>query len=82
MDGPYQKLQATIEKTWKDVITVPYLMVAATDGRHYHKVSDHVYRFSAQQMFKQELAMIHSVDESIKIEHYLECVQFYRSLIA
>jgi carboxypeptidase PM20D1 len=82
MDEPYQKLQATIEKTWKDVITVPYLMVAATDGRHYHAISDHVYRFSAQQMFKQELAMIHSVDESIKIEHYLECVQFYRTLIA
>ena len=81
LSGPFKKLQATIEKTWKDVITVPYLMVAATDGRHYHSVSNHVYRFSAQQMFKEELSMIHSIDESIKVEHYLECVQFYRQLI-
>ena len=82
LEGPYLTLKNTIEKTWQDVITVPYLMVAATDARHYHAVSDHVYRFSAQQMFKEELSMIHSVDESIKVEHYLECVQFYRQLIA
>jgi carboxypeptidase PM20D1 len=81
LDGPYLDLQKAIETTWNKVITVPYLMVAATDGRHYHAISDHVYRFSAQQMFQEELAMIHSVDESIKVDHYLECIQFYRTLI-
>lgn len=82
MEGPYLHLKKTIEATWPGVITVPYLMVAATDARHYHPVSNHVYRFSAQPMFKEELAMIHSVDESINIDHYIECVQFYRQLIA
>jgi carboxypeptidase PM20D1 len=81
LEGPYPFLQNIIEKTWGEVLTVPYLMVAATDGRHYHQISDHVYRFSAQQMGPLELSMIHSVDESILTKHYLECVQFYRHLV-
>jgi carboxypeptidase PM20D1 len=81
LEGPYPFLQSLIEKTWGEILTVPYLMVAATDGRHYHQISNHVYRFSAQKMGPLELSMIHSVDESILRTHYLECVQFYRHLV-
>ncbi len=80
-DKTYDKLTQTIRKIWPDVITTPYLMMAATDSRYYHKISQHVYRFSAMPLSQEEFAMIHAANESIHVDNLINTVRFYVQLI-
>lgn len=80
-DQTYDKLTHTIRKIWPNVIPTPYLMMAATDSRYYHKVSSHVYRFSAMPLTQEEFGMIHGANESISIENLSNTVRFYVQLI-
>jgi carboxypeptidase PM20D1 len=80
-DATYDKLTRTIRKVWPNAIPSPYLMMAATDARYHHRMSDHVYRFSPMALTSSEFAMIHGENESIQIEHLFTMVRFYIELI-
>lgn len=77
----FHLIEQAISKTWGDVVTTPYLMMAATDSRFYHRITDHVYRFSPMELSKADRAMIHGVDEQIKVETLLNVVRFYIHLL-
>ena len=77
----WQALQSAIRQTWPEAIVSPYLMYACTDSRHYHTISDHVYRFSAMELTKQDRELIHSHNERILLENLARIVQFYTRLM-
>jgi len=80
-DDAFDALKDAVYETWDNSVVSPYLMMAATDSRYYHRISEHVYRFSPMQMHLEERAMIHSVNESIKIDYLMECITFYHHLL-
>ena len=77
----WDKVSAAVAETWPQCIVSPYLMVQCSDSRHYGKISDKVYRFSAMDMTAQERATIHGHNERIRLESIGRAVEFYIRLM-
>ena len=77
----YRKVASAVEATWNGCITSPYLMVQCSDSRHYGKISDKVYRFSAMDLTKEERGTIHGNNERIRVETIHRSVEFYIRLL-
>lgn len=78
----YKVLKETIAETWQDAIVSPYLMIACSDARHYARISDRVYRFSAMALSGEERKTIHGHDERIRLENFDKVIVFYMRLLA
>ena len=56
-------------------------MVACSDSRHYGRISDKVYRFSASDLTNEERAGIHGNNEKIRVDVVKRAVEFYLRLL-
>ncbi len=63
------------------IIVSPGLMLALTDSRHYAKISNDIYRFTAMRLGPEDLARLHGVDERIAVNNYAEIIAFNQRLI-
>lgn len=77
----WDKVVSAVRGTWKDCIVSPYLMVQCSDSRHYGKLSNHVYRFSAMDLTAEERATVHGHNERIRLEAAIRAVEFYLRLM-
>ena len=77
----WDKVAAAVAETWRDCIVSPYLMVQCSDSRHYGRISDKVYRFSAMDLSSKERATIHGNNERIRVETIHRAVEFYIRLM-
>ena len=77
----WDKVCAAVAETWKGCIVAPYLMVQCSDSRHYGRISDKVYRFSAMDLTAEERATIHGNNERIRLETISKAVEFYIRLM-
>ncbi len=64
-----------------DAATVPYVMMAATDSRHFHRFAPAVYRFAPLEMSAAQRASIHGVDERVEIAALKRGELFHRALL-
>lgn len=77
----WERLSAAVRATWPGAVVSPYLMLACSDSRHYGEISNHVYRFTAMALSKEERGMIHGNDERVPLETATRCVAFYQRMI-
>ena len=77
----WNTVAAAVAETWNGCIVSPYLMVQCSDSRHYGRISNHVYRFSAMDMTAEERKTIHGNNERIRLESICKAVEFYIRLM-
>lgn len=77
----WDKVAEAVSETWPGCLVSPYLMVQASDSRHYGRISNHVYRFSAMALTADERKTIHGNNERIRTEAISRAVEFYMRLL-
>ena len=77
----WNKVASAVASTWKGALVSPYLMVQCSDSRHYGRISDRVYRFSAMDLTAEERSTIHGNNERIRVETVKHAVEFYIRLM-
>jgi carboxypeptidase PM20D1 len=81
--GPaWELVSRTIAETYPGTIVTPYVMLAASDSRHFARISDVVYRFSPFEMSKDERGTLHAMNERMHVATFLRGVEFYCRLVA
>ena len=81
-DGaPFALLAEALAVSHPGVPAVPYVMMAATDSRHFHRFAPAVYRFAPLEMSNAQRASIHGVDESVEISALERGERFHRTLL-
>jgi carboxypeptidase PM20D1 len=77
----FRGLTQAIRSLHPDAIVAPFLVVVATDARHYAALSRDVYRFLPLRLTPQDLDRMHGIDERVAVDHYEDAVRTYRQLI-
>lgn len=77
----FEIVQRTIRQVFPGVLVAPALVVAATDSRHYVKLTDNVYRFSPLRMRHEDLNRVHGTNERAAIVDHAGSVKFFFQLI-
>ncbi|MGI9530058.1 M20 family peptidase [Lutimonas sp.] len=77
----FTMLHKTIAEVYPEALVSPYMVVAATDARHYGQLSDQIYRFLPTRINKSNVKSIHGLNERIAVADYETAVYFYTQLI-
>jgi len=77
----YKKLVEVVGSVFQNVLVTPYIMLGASDSRHFCAICDQVLRFSPLKMSKEELRSIHGINEKISFDQLGGVVAFYYKLV-
>ncbi len=77
----YAIINQSIKEVFSDAITVPNLVIAATDGRYYGEICDNVYRFLPIKLTPDNINSMHGINERIPVEEFKDAIRFYVQLI-
>lgn len=80
-DEAFALIETTIGELFPDAVPAPYVMMAATDSRFFTRICDRVYRFAPFRMTKAQRESIHSYDEHLGVDAFLDGVRWYRRLV-
>ncbi|KAJ2920853.1 hypothetical protein H1R20_g16240, partial [Candolleomyces eurysporus] len=92
---PYKLLSGTIKATFNayrgkidsdtsEIVVAPSMMSGNTDTKFYWNLTQHIYRYSHLNGGKNDNPLsrgIHTVNEYVEVDAWLEMIQFYVTLI-
>ncbi|QNE37579.1 M20/M25/M40 family metallo-hydrolase [Leifsonia shinshuensis] len=80
--GPeWEAVARGITEVHPDAVVTPYIMLGASDGRHFTAISDAVYRFTPFEMSGEERGTLHARNERIQVATWLRGIRFYEGVL-
>lgn len=73
----FQKINRIVKQTFENVITTPFLLIGATDSRHFGHVSDNIIKFSPVT----DPIGFHTHDEQVTVDSYQHSIWFFEQLM-
>ena len=70
-------VDSIIRKSYADVLTTPFIMIGATDSRHFTEISDNIFKFSPMQ----DPIGFHTIDEQVSLESYRHSLWFFEQFL-
>ncbi|WP_238385269.1 M20/M25/M40 family metallo-hydrolase [Nesterenkonia muleiensis] len=81
-EGPqFHALAEAVRASYPEALPAPYLMMQASDARHFHRFAPAVYRFAPLEMSAEQRRSIHGVDERVHTDSLVRGTLFHRQLI-
>jgi carboxypeptidase PM20D1 len=77
----YALVAGTIGEVFPGTIPAPWILMAATDSRHFAPIADAVYRFAPFRARPEDMSRIHGTNERLDTADADAAVAFYRRLI-
>ncbi|CAN5300869.1 M20 family peptidase [soil metagenome] len=77
----FMAIKTSVKQIYGNIIVSPYLVIGATDSRHYKDVSENIYRFLPVGLTPDDLKLIHGVNERVSIENFKNSIRFYYQLV-
>jgi len=74
-------LSRAIRQVYPEVVVAPYLVMGATDARHYSRLSDQTLRFTPLPMQPEDFQTVHGINEHVSVASLGRMVQFYIHLM-
>lgn len=78
---PYERLRRSIWETFDEIPIAPSMFLAATDSRHFHGLTENIYRFRAIRVRPEDRDRLHGTNERLSVENYAEMIQFQIRLL-
>lgn len=73
----FRTLMSPLKHHFDDAVVAPFLMIGATDSRHFYNITPNIYKFSPMV----DPIGFHGVDEQLKISDYQKTLGFYHDFI-
>lgn len=77
----FKLIESSIRRLDDNVLVTPYLVLGATDSRHFQHLSDNIYRFMMVSLNSETLKQFHGLNEQIAVKDYLNAIQFYYAML-
>jgi len=74
----YQKVDSAIHLAHGEILSAPFMMIAATDSRYFQEVSENIVKFSPMV----DPIGFHGIDERVSLESYQIALWFFEQLIS
>lgn len=73
----FERLLNLASAVFPEAIMAPYLVLGATDARHYANICQNAFRFSPVFLTKEEVASVHGINEHLSFDNAERMVGFY-----
>lgn len=77
----FKLIESSIRRLDDNVLVTPYLVLGATDSRHFQSLSANIYRFMMVSLNPTTLKQFHGLNEQINVQDYLNAIQFYYAML-
>ncbi len=73
----FTRIDSIIKLSYKEVVSAPFLLIGATDSRHFSEVSDNIIKFSPMV----DPIGFHGIDERVSLESYQHSLWFFEQFL-
>ncbi len=77
----FRVVAESIAEAFGDAAVAPWIVMGATDSRHYIPIAGDVYRFSPFRMTPADLGRMHGTGERLRLSDAGGALAFYRTLV-